>query len=80
MDELVATRESLIETVVTSLSNAERAFLISVKTGEPDWTQLGIPRAEVLPAIQWKLANVRKMDRRKHADQLARLKAVLEVV
>jgi hypothetical protein len=76
-DELVHTRESLIETVVASLSEAERAFLISLKAGEPEWTLLRIPGVETLPGIQWKLMNIQKMARGKREAALARLRQVL---
>ena len=76
-DELVDARDRLVETLRECLTDAEREFLISLKSGDPDWTLLGIPEIERLPAIQWKLANIRKMDTKKRTDALAHLKAVL---
>ena len=46
-----------------------RRFLISVKSGEPEWALLGLPGAEDLPAVRWKLENLAKLS----ADKRARL-------
>jgi hypothetical protein len=75
--ELESVRERLIADIVKSLSESERNFLISIKQGAPRWDMLGIPGIENLPALQWKLANIRKMDRKKHEDMVNKLKAVL---
>jgi hypothetical protein len=40
---------------------------------------LGLEGVEKLPAIQWKLANIRKMNTRKHAEMLAKLREVLDL-
>jgi hypothetical protein len=38
---------------------------------------MGIEGIEKLPALQWKLANVRKIDRKKRGDLLRKLKRTL---
>lgn len=76
-DELIAARETLIETIRRQLTDAERAFLLALKAGEPQWPLLGIDGIDKLPAIQWKLRNLRRMEKRKHDEALAKLKAVL---
>jgi len=50
---------------------------VSIKRGEPEWDCLGIEHLAQLPAIQWKLINVRKMDQAKHKAALDRLIKVL---
>jgi hypothetical protein len=50
-----------------------------MKQGEPQWGLLGLPGIERLPALQWKLENIRKMDKAKWADMLDRLKHVLKM-
>ncbi len=42
---------------------AERSFLLSVNRCEPDWSILGLPGIENLPAIKWKLLNLGKLAR-----------------
>ena len=73
-DDLMNAREKLIQTANLSLSDAERQFLISIKSGEPEWRLLDIPGIEKLPALHWKLDNVRRMEKAKHAEALALLK------
>jgi len=77
-EDLADARETLIETLKKELTDAEKAFLVSLKEGQPDWGALAIPGVEKLPAIQWKLMNIRKMDNRKRADSLEKLKRKLE--
>ena len=55
-----------------------KRFLLSMKQGEPDWDVLGIPHLRNLPALQWKLQNVRRMDAAKRAKMLEKLRRVLE--
>ncbi len=73
---LEKTREQLIEYINSSLTSAEREFLLSVKRLEPKWDLLGIPGIERLPGVQWKLYNLRKMTpaKRLAAEELLRRK------
>jgi hypothetical protein len=48
-----------------------------VKSGQPNWGEMGIERIEKLPAIRWKLANIRKISPKKRAELLAKLKRTL---
>jgi hypothetical protein len=75
---LLDTRETLINTINKILQDNERQFLLSVKTGNPDWSLMPLKGIEQLPAIQWELQNIRKMDNKKHHEMLEKLKAVLE--
>lgn len=75
--ELVEIQRRLPEELVSQLDEDERAFLLSMKRGEPDWTRLGFNRLEQLPALQWKLRNIRKMDPAKHREMLERLERIL---
>jgi predicted nucleotidyltransferase component of viral defense system len=76
-DVLVATRERLIETIKNTMTENEKTFLLSIKQGQPDWNLISVARIEQLPAIQWKLLNIRKMDKKKWTDSLQKLQAVL---
>lgn len=58
INELEETRERLFAELPPSLDEAERSFLVSMHRLEPDWTLLGIPGVESLPAIKWKLKNL----------------------
>ena len=80
--ELLEVRTRLFRELPTSLDADERKFLLSLKKGEPEWALLGIPGIEQLPALQWKLVNVRRLqdkNPKKHAKQLADLREKLGV-
>jgi len=55
-----------------------KAFLLSVKQGNPDWSLIDLPHVSELPAVQWKLKNLENMPERKHRAALERLEQVLE--
>ena len=79
LHELVAARETCITTINAELTDGERRFLLSVKEGVPRWELLGIPGIATLPAIQWKVTNIARMNRAKHAEMLEKLRAKLKL-
>jgi len=76
-EELAAAREALIGTLMKALTDDEKEFLISLKDGRPKWKAIGIEGIEKLPAIQWKLMNIQKMEANKRAESLEKLKRKL---
>jgi predicted nucleotidyltransferase component of viral defense system len=76
---LLAARERMTSELQQNLSADERRFLLSLVAAEPEWSLLGVPHADQLPALRWKLQNLeklRKANSRKFAEQsdaLARL-------
>jgi len=78
-DELVAVRESLIETLNETITENEKKFLLSIKQAEPDWDLMPVAGIDHLPAIQWKLFNIRKMKKSKHAESLQKLRTALGI-
>jgi len=79
LEELEQVQKTLAPSVLASLDASERRFLISMKEGEPEWDLLGIDNLERMPALQWKLLNIRKMDAGKRASALERLQGILNV-
>jgi predicted nucleotidyltransferase component of viral defense system len=75
--DLVQAREDLVAGVHAALTDADRQFLLSVKTGEPDWALVGLPQAAELPAVRWKLRNLDALSAAKREALAARLKGVL---
>ena len=61
VEQLESVRKVLFQELLTSLDEAERRFLLSVKRIEPEWELLGLPGIERLPAIQWKLLNLSRL-------------------
>lgn len=76
-EELVAVRERLVETIKNTMSENEKQFLVSVKQGQPDWDLVPVTGVEHLPAIQWKLVNIRRMDKKKQIEALTKLEVAL---
>jgi len=76
-DELVTVRDRLIETIRKTMTENEKKFLHSIKQGQPDWGLMPVAGIDQLPAIQWKLINIRKMDKKKQMQSLEKLQVVL---
>jgi hypothetical protein len=74
------TREGLINTVISSLSERDRSFLLSFKRGDPDWELFPLPGLNEMPAVQWKLLNLQnliKSNPGKHKELLSKLEILL---
>jgi predicted RNA-binding protein with PUA-like domain len=78
LKELGEVREVMLVALRGGLTENERAFLLSLKSGEPQWELLGIAKVEQLPGVQWKLANIRKMPAAKRKTELERLQRILD--
>jgi predicted nucleotidyltransferase component of viral defense system len=76
-EDLVKAREKLIETLKEEMTDKEKAFLISLKEGQPKWSLMDIEGIEKLPAVQWKLKNIQRMTQKKRTEALGKLKKVL---
>lgn len=63
LDALVAARVRLLRELPASLDDAERGFLRSLARAEPDYVLLDVPHVAELPALQWKVENLRKLAR-----------------
>jgi hypothetical protein len=78
LEELEATRLALLEALRQQFTAQDAEFLLSLKQGQPDWTLLGLPGIEQLPAVRWKLSNIQGMTEQKRGEALTRLAAVLQ--
>jgi predicted nucleotidyltransferase component of viral defense system len=78
-EELCATRENLVSTLMKEVTHEEKLFLVSVKEGTPKWDLLGLEGVENLPAVKWKLLNIGKMEETKHKDAVRKLRDYLNV-
>lgn len=61
---LLATRKRMLRELQDSLDADERAFLLSLVMGRPQWPLLGIAHLEHLPGIRWKLHNLTQLERK----------------
>lgn len=66
IEDLIATREEMIEIVVGQMPKEHREFLIGVERGDVRWQLADLQEVAELPAIRWKLSNLDKVqpDRR----------------
>ena len=80
LEQLQDTRERLIAELRGRLGAQEKSFLLSVKQGEPRWELLGLDGVEDLPAVRWKLLNLRNMSLQARERAIARLERVLSAI
>jgi hypothetical protein len=69
----------MLRTIRQDLTPNEKAFLISIKEGNPNWQALEIEGIENLPGLQWKLSNIKKMSEEKRVLALGKLKELLDI-
>lgn len=80
LDALLETRERLVRELQEGMDANERRFLLSLVTGAPTWSEMGIAHLQQLPGIRWKLSNLarlRKSSPKKFAEQADALRAQL---
>lgn len=58
---LQATRERLRRELIAGLTDAHKAFLLGLVAGEPQWDLMACRHLAELPALQWKLQNLRRL-------------------
>jgi hypothetical protein len=64
LDLLEQTQERLIAKLPRALSTSHREFLLSLVRAEPAWELMPFNHLQHLPALQWKLLNLRKLKSR----------------
>jgi predicted nucleotidyltransferase component of viral defense system len=80
---LEETQERVLTQLPRALTSAHRKFLLSLVRAEPEWSLMPFTHLEHLPALQWKLLNLRKLksrDARRFAAQYDELAARLEAL
>jgi hypothetical protein len=76
LEVLLETRERLFRELPAALDVSEREFLRTLVRADPDWSLLGIPHLEELPAIRWRLQNLQQLAQKNPA----RLSALSDVL
>ncbi len=74
----IQARSRLVSMIQCFLTPEERRFILSIKAGEPEWDLLGLKGIENLPAVKWKILNIKKMSPKKHKEAFDKLKFYLE--
>lgn len=77
LDTLLEAGQALHARISELITDDDKGFLLSVKQGEPRWELLRVANVSELPAVQWKLHNIRLMTRDRHRAALEKLEQVL---
>jgi predicted nucleotidyltransferase component of viral defense system len=78
-EELKFAGERLVSRLREEMTPGERQFILSVKEGKPQWDLLEVTGVENLPAIRWKLQNIRRMTPTKHREAVRKLREHLGI-
>lgn len=69
-----------LQRLLSAFTNDEKLFLCSMYTSTQNWNALPFDHIQDLPAVRWKLLNIKKMDQRKRETALRKLKRTLGIV
>jgi hypothetical protein len=67
----------LVREIQDALSAEDRRFLLALKQGTQDWRDFPLPEVERLPAIQWKMLNLSRMNPFKRRQAALKLEEIL---
>lgn len=77
LEHLRETLPQLVRKIHAVMTEADRHFLLALKLGIQDWRNFPLPEVERLPAIQWKMLNLTRMNSVKRRQASAKLEKVL---
>ena len=78
-DSLIETRARLHADIRERLAGNVAAFLLSLHDAEPDFDMIGVPQASLLPAVRWKLLNLRRLKGENPEKHVAQRRALEEL-
>ncbi len=81
-NDYINTRNKLIEFINNKFSADDKKFILSFEMGEPKWELFPLSILKDLPAVKWKLINIkklRKLNPDKHNLMIEELKNVLNI-
>ena len=77
LERLQETLQHLVREIHAAMTDADRRFLLALKQGTEDWRNFPLPEAARLPAVQWKMLNLARMNSVKRRQAAAKLEKVL---
>jgi hypothetical protein len=80
VNELLDARIKLSREINSTLSDNDKDFLLSFKSGEPNWNLFSFANLKDMPPVKWKLYNIQNMNKAKHKDSIEKLKNFLESI
>jgi hypothetical protein len=78
LEALTLVPEKMIQGLKDNFNQQDYDFLVSFKKGDPDWSIACSDQIQYLPAVQWKLLNIRKMPKQKQIDSVSSLQKTME--
>lgn len=78
LEDLTAVTEKMLRELKSNFTQQDYDFILSFKKGDPDWSLACSDQIQYLPAVQWKLLNIRKMPKQKHIDSVSLLQKTME--
>ncbi|EEQ15125.1 hypothetical protein yfred0001_2320 [Yersinia frederiksenii ATCC 33641] len=77
LEELNAIPNLMVTALKAQFTQRDYDFLMSFKSGQPDWNLAPEDQIQHLPAVKWKLQNIGRIPKDKHIQALAKLEVVL---
>ena len=77
LERLRETLKQLVREIHNAITDEDRQFLLALKQGTQDWRNFSLPDVERLPAIQWKMLNLARMNPSKRRQAAAKLEKIL---
>ena len=77
LEQLRETLPRLVREIHAAMIDADRHFLLALKQGTEDWQNFPLPEAAQLPAVQWKMLNLARMNPAKRRQAAAKLEKAL---
>ena len=77
LERLQETLKQLVREIHNAMTDEDRHFLLALKQGTQDWRNFSLPEVERLPAIQWKMLNLARMNPSKRRQAAAKLEKIL---
>jgi len=77
LENLRETLPQLVQKIHAVMTEADRRFLLALKQGIQDWRNFPLPEVARLPAIQWKMLNLTRMNSVKRRQAAAKLEKAL---
>lgn len=78
LDDLLQTRERMIEILIGDMPTRHKEFLIAFEKGTPDWSLLGLKNVDQLPAVLWRQKNLDLLSADRRAALIADLEKALK--
>lgn len=77
LDQLRETLPELTRVIHTTMSDGDKRFLLALKRGDQNWRDFALPEVARLPAIQWKMLNLARMQPVKRRQAVEKLETIL---